>query len=64
MSGEPSPAWAEIEAIFFDALERPREQRKDWIRGAASPEIAAEVLSLVEAHEQAESAEAGRRVGP
>lgn len=60
-----SPSWPEIEALFFAALEAPLEQREPIIESAAlgSPSLAAEVRTLLQAHEEA-TGETFRRVGP
>ncbi len=58
-SGPPSldaPSDAEIEAMFHEAIARPRAQRIRWLadRCASAPALHAEVLSLLEASGEAE----------
>src|SRR5579884_3507920 len=58
------PSWAEVEELFFAALEAPAEDRDRWIDEAArAPEVADEVRSLLQAHARA-AAPAANRVGP
>ncbi len=45
--------WEEVEALFGNALEKDPSERETFVRSAARiPEIATEVLALLEAHER------------
>ena len=55
--------WPEIERLFFGALEVPEPERARWLEARASPEMAAEVRSLLRAHEDS-GAYAFPRIGP
>jgi serine/threonine protein kinase len=64
---ERTPDWAEIEDLFFRALELPAGEFDTWIETAARGEawLASEVRSLVKAHLDAEAEALGaRRIGP
>src|SRR5215472_8254139 len=59
--------WNRVQELFFQALERPPEERDSWIREAAAgdPAVERELRSLVEAHFGCEAAADGeRRIGP
>jgi serine/threonine-protein kinase len=57
---------ADVEKLFFEALEVSAAERDNWLNRAAAgqAEIAAEVRSLLDAHDASESAATSRRVGP
>ena len=78
MQNDPKPAaaarsidhgaWQRVKTLFFEALSIDPAQRDDWIsaRCGAEPSLAAELRSLVAAHDEAEglaSTAAGRPLG-
>ena len=49
-------AWNDIEDLFYKVLEQPLASRRDYLRRQTSdPKLAAEVISLLEAHQTAYS---------
>jgi serine/threonine-protein kinase len=62
----PAPEWAEIEDLFFRALELPADERDAWIERQANGRtgLAAEVRSLLLAHTGSEQPAQPKRAGP
>ncbi len=58
--------WADIERIFFGALDRPAQEREAWVKEAAAGDAGLEeqVRSLLRANDEAAAAEAPQAVGP
>jgi len=52
-----APSWEQIKEVFQDALDRPPNERAQWLRGRCGDDSAlqAEVESLLATHEQAGS---------
>jgi len=63
---EGRPRWDEIEELFFGALGLPENERDAWIHQSAegSPDLEAEVRSLLAAHENANEHAAPNLAGP
>jgi len=46
--------WREIERLFLDALDRPAEDRFEWLTATVDPDLRDEILSLLAAHDEGE----------
>jgi eukaryotic-like serine/threonine-protein kinase len=53
---DPAARWERVEALFDGALERPRTDRVNWVRGQAGPDLGLrdEVLAMLAAHDSAD----------